>query len=107
MDLDFLPFKHSELPAEKTFDIKGVNYAITIRYNDRFDFYTAEISDNGGNLLFTGKLTYNRNLIDAVVPGIDPTIKIIPIIIEDAMREFPVVTRIGKDNFDSVSLVVL
>jgi hypothetical protein len=106
MDLEYLPFSHEELPVKKTFEINGANYGVTLYYNDRFDIYTVTICDSDDVCIFTGKLTYCRNALDAVVSGIDSDTKIIPLIIEDVMREILQVERIDSENFDSVRICV-
>jgi hypothetical protein len=103
MILHYLPYLHEELPISKKFDIFGARYDITIYYNDRFDIYTIMIYKNN-SLLFGGKLTYIRNALDAIVAEIPDDAKIIPLLLEDVLREAPRVKRITKDNFDKVML---
>lgn len=103
MILHYLPYLHEELPISKTFDIFKARYEITVYYNDRYDIYTIIIYKNN-SLLFSGKLTYLRNAIDAVVENIPDDAKIIPLLLEDVLREAPRVKRITKDNFDKVML---
>lgn len=104
MILHYLPYSHEELPVSKTFDIFGRRYEITIYYNDRYDIYTIMIYKNN-SLLFSGKLTYIRNAIDAVVADIPDDAKIIPLLLEDILRDVPRVNRITKENFNKMILV--
>ena len=106
MNLSYLPFSHEELPVQKTFEINGTNYEITLYYNDRFDIYTVTICDSNDVCIFSGKLTYFRNTLDAVVPGINADTKIIPLIIEDVMREILQIERISSKNFDSMRICI-
>lgn len=103
MVINYLPYLHDELPILKTFDIWGSRYDITIYYNDRYDIYTIMIYKNN-SLLFSGKLTYIRNAIDAVIADIPDDAKIIPLLLEDVLREVPRVKRVSKENFDRVML---
>lgn len=105
MELVYLPFSHAEIPVTKTFLINGVYYNITIQYNDRYDFYTILVCDSNDTCIFSGKLSYLRNAIDAVVAGIH--VRIIPLIIEDVMRDISQVERISAINFDSMRICVL
>ncbi len=106
MEITYLPFNNDELPCKKTFELGNENYSLAIRYNDRFDFYSAELYDNDETLLFSGKLTYLEDYIDSVVENIDSSVKVVPIIIDDVLKEYPTVTRISSDNFDDVRLCV-
>ncbi len=103
MIINYLPYSHEELPISKTFDIFGARYDITIYYNDRFDIYTIMIYKNN-SLLFAGKLTYIRNALDAVVADIPDDAKIIPLLLEDVLRDVPRVSRISKENFNKMML---
>lgn len=94
---------HYDLPITKTFNIFKSRYDITIYYNDRYDIYTILIYKNN-QLLFAGKLTYLRNAVDAIVAEIPDDAKIIPLLLEDVLREVTRVNRISKNNFDKMLL---
>lgn len=104
MEIEYLPYNNNELPISKDFDIFGSRYTITLYYNDLADIYTIIISKDE-NVIFSGKLTYCRNAIDAVVYDIEPDKKIIPLLIDDALRNILRIDRISKYNFDSMRLV--
>jgi len=104
VELIYLPYTHSEIPVQKTFQIGGVYYNIAIQYNDRYDFYTILVCDSNDTCIFSGKLSYLRNAIDAVVAGIH--VRIIPLIIEDGMRDISQVRRISAINFDAMRICV-
>ena len=107
MEFQYLPFVKEELPIQKTFDLGGVNYSILVRYNDRFDFYTAEVYNNENELIFTNKFTYLENFLDTITEGLNTNIRIIPLITDDIAQEYPRVNRISEDNFDDVRLALL
>lgn len=106
MNFTYLPVIHEELPVRKRYDIAGRNYYFDIDYNDRFDFYTVTIYDMDNVLLYSGKLTYLGEVLNGPVGGMD-LVRIIPVNIEDIVREFPNIDRIGVGNFNSMRICVL
>jgi len=106
MNLIYLPIANKEIPVRKIFDIDGKNYIFDFDYNTRGDFYTVAIYDMGETLLYSGKLTYLQNLITGPVEGFDITARIIPVNIEDAVREYPAIDRIGSGNFDAMRICI-
>lgn len=106
MNLVYLPIAHKEIPVRKIFDIGGKNYIFDFDYNTRCDFYTVAIYDMSETLLYSGKLTYLQDLITGPVEGLDISSRIIPVNIEDAIREFPAIDRIGSGNFDTMRICI-
>lgn len=106
MNLTSLPINHSEIPCRKTFVLQGKNYIFDFDYNTRCDFYTVAIYDMSETLLYSGKLTYLQNLITGPVEGLDISSRIIPVNIEDAIREFPAIDRIESGNFDTMRICI-
>lgn len=103
MIIHYLPYSHVELPISKTFDIFGSRYDVTIYYNDRCDIYSILISKDE-KVLFAGKITYLRNAVDVIMADIPDSAMIVPLILEDVLREVPRVKRVSKENFDRVML---
>lgn len=107
MAIEYLPFTQDELPCRKYFEIDDAIYGIEISYNDVGDFYTMYIYDADDNLLFTTKLSYLTNAIDAVCGNLTISSEIVPLNELDAAEEYPGIERIGIDNFDSVKVCLL
>ncbi|PJZ24608.1 hypothetical protein CH352_14415 [Leptospira hartskeerlii] len=78
MELEYLPISSSEIPIEKDFTI-GETYSFRFLYNERSDFYTCTILDSDANILFTTKICYARELIDAKIEGLEINRLIIPL----------------------------
>ncbi len=107
-EYEYLPVTHDELPVEKIFNIDGESYAFEFNYNDEFDFYTMIISaPSTGDVLFTTKLTYLNNALDAVAEGIKIIRKIIPAIPSDITAESPSDKQVNKDTFDEVRICLI
>lgn len=78
IDLEYLPISSSEIPIEKDFTI-GETYSFRFLYNERADFYTCTILDSDANILFTTKICYARELIDAQIQDLRINRLIIPL----------------------------
>lgn len=108
MDISFLPVAHDELPIRKTIEIDGVQYDVDFDYNQRGDFYTMALRDvTTGDVLYSGKLTYLSSFLNSPVDGVAITSKIIPLCIEDVLREIPAIERISKNNFDTMKVCLI
>ena len=107
-EYSYFPFTHDELPVEKIFNIDGENYAVSFEYNDVYDFYTMVISDaSTGDVIFTTKLVYLCNALDAVVEGIKIARKIIPAIPSDMTAESPSDKHVNKNTFNEVRICLI
>lgn len=105
---DYLPVTHDEIPVEKVFVLDGKSYAIEFNYNDRYDFYTMMVSDeSSGDLLFTTKLTYLCNALDAVVEGLSLSHEIIPALTRDLDAGESSDTELCSDTFDEVLICLI
>lgn len=78
-DFEYLPLTAAEVPIEKDFTIGDSTYAWLFRYNETFDFYTLEIRDEDDVILYTTKLTYASDIVNAVVEGLNISKVIVPI----------------------------
>ncbi len=76
---DFLPILASEIPIEKDFTIGNSTLSWLFRYNETHNFYTVEIRDEEENLLYTTKLTYASDIVNAVVEGLNISQYVVPI----------------------------
>lgn len=79
IELNFVPLTSEEVPIAKDLDLGGKIYTFEFLRNERFDFYTVQVKDADGAILYTTRLTYGNKLIHAVVSGLDYTIQILPI----------------------------
>ncbi|TGK04314.1 hypothetical protein EHQ53_03190 [Leptospira langatensis] len=77
MELEYLPISADEVPIEKDFTI-GETYSFQFLYNERADFYTCRILNADDQILFTTKICYARELVDAVVNDLKINRLIIP-----------------------------
>jgi len=108
MDITYLPVTHDEMPVRKTFEIDGVQYDVDFNYNQRGDFYTMMLRNaTTGEVLYSGKLTYLSNFLNGPVDGVAIASKIIPLCIEDVLREISAIERISKDNFDTMKVCLI
>ena len=107
-DYEFLPVTHDEIPVEKTFVLEGKSYAIEFNYNDLYDFYTMKVSDeSSGDLLFSTKLTYLCDALDAVVKGITLTRSVIPALTRDLDSDYPSDAQVNAATFDEVYICLI
>ena len=105
---DYLPVTHDEIPVEKVFVLDGKSYALEFNYNDVGDFYTLLVSDEStGTLLFTTRLSYFYEAIDAVVTGLSMTRNIFPARPVDLDADYPSDTQVNADTFEEVRLCLI
>jgi len=103
--IEYLPVSHNEIPVEKIFFLDGKSYALEFNYNDAYDFYTLMVTDETtGSLLFTTRLSYLSETIDAIVSGLSMTRNIIPVLPNDIDAESGSDIQVTKDTFDEVRL---
>jgi hypothetical protein len=107
MTLDYLTFTADEIPCKKVFDIDGEIYGIEIFYNDVFDFYTMYIYDNDNNLLFSTKLNYLTDALNAVCDGLNINRRIVPLNEADVSKDYPEIEHVGSDNFDAMKVCLI
>ena len=98
--------RHAELPCEKEVTLGGVSYWLGIAYNAAGDFYTGTLKDITGAIRFTGKFAYMTNLIDAVIAGLRPGVRIIPVDEADLRNGTIRHARLGKSNFDQIDIAI-
>lgn len=107
MTLDYLTFSTDEIPCKKVFDIDGENYGIEILYNDVFDFYTMYIYDSDDTLLYTTKLNYLTDAINAICDDLSIERHIVPLNEADISKDYPEIDRVGADNFDDIKVCLI
>lgn len=101
MSLKSLPVQFSELPISKTFTITNRDLEFLFRYNSRGDFITVEILEEG-NIIYTTKLCYGRNIIQGDTVGLP--FSIIPLVEDDLYRNEYASITLNKESFDSVKI---
>lgn len=107
ISLEYFPFTHDELPVKKVFEVNGTNYSLEIRYNDVFDFYSIYVYDGDDNLLFSAKLNYLTDALDAVCEELKIGRHIVPLNESDVSRDYSEIGRIGKENFDTMKICLI
>ncbi len=106
MDLSYLPLTDSEVPVGKDYDI-GNLYNFKFQKNVSRDFYTCEISDTDGNVLYSTRLTYLSPMIHAVVDGLEFTKNLIPFDIDELNATELLHEFLTESNFDEARLYEL
>ncbi len=108
MEIKFIPLTHSEIPVNKIVTIDGKEYAIEVLYNSRKDFYTMTLKDSeSSDVIYCGKLTYLSDYINGPCSGVEITSRVIPLNIEDVLRDIVRIGRISSDNFDTMKVAIL
>ena len=103
MDLAYFPVSADEVPVGKDYSL-GTVYNFQFQYNESRDFYTCEISDLEGNLLYTTRLTYLSSMIHAVVDGLEFTKNLIPFDVRELNATELLHEFLTASNFDEVQL---
>ena len=79
MALKIFPVQGSELPVSKDFQLGSESFEFRFLYNERFDFITVEIYQEG-LFLFSSKLCYGSNILNGFTKS---NYKILPLTEED------------------------
>lgn len=106
MDLAFFPVTAEEVPVAKDYDI-GTVYTFRFQYNAQRDFYTCEILDSDGVVIYATRITYLANLIHAEVDGLEFTKNLIPFDIRELNATELLNETLNEANFDEVHLYEL
>ncbi len=64
--VDFMPFTPEEIPIGKRFNIEGTRLLWEIRLNEEHQFYTLYLRDQDGVLIYTMKVVYGIDLLNAI-----------------------------------------
>lgn len=108
MEIKFIPLTHAEVPVNKVVTIDGKEYAIEVLYNSRKDFYTMTLMDSeSSEIIYCGKLTYLSSYINGPAAGVDITSAVVPLNIEDVLRDTVKIGRISAENFDTMKVALL
>jgi len=103
MDLAYFPVSAAEVPVGKDYSL-GTVYNFKFQYNESRGFYTCEVSDLEGHLLYTTRLTYLSPLIHAVVDGLEFTKNLIAFDIRELNATELLHEFLTASNFDEVQL---
>lgn len=79
MSINELPYTRDEIPVEKIFTIDETEFTYRIIYNAIGDFYTMQIKDDTGAILYTTKLVYLNNALHGASAILAIISEIIPI----------------------------
>ena len=61
----FIPIDGAAAPVSFIVVIDDTEYIWTLQYNDENDFYTIEIKDDAGDVLYASKVVLDNNLLHA------------------------------------------
>lgn len=86
-DIDFFPLAASDVPVKKKFNLGSGVYECEFWLNERSQYYTCNIRNEDGDILYTTNLAYGQDLIHAVVEGLDYTIQLVPFDVRDFTTE--------------------
>lgn len=106
MDLAYFPVSASEVPVAKDYDIGSV-YTFRFQYNTKGDFYTCEILNSTGEVIYSTRLTYLSPLIHAEVDGLTFTKNLMPFDIRELNASELIHEFLTSANFDEVQLYEL
>lgn len=102
ISFEYLPILPSEVPVKKIFTIGNGTYAFEFLYNSENDFYTVYISDLNDNLLYSTKIVYAQDLVDAVVEGLNIPYSIIPLNFQQFFTDIVLpYDKVNSENLDT------
>jgi hypothetical protein len=105
---EFLPVSSEEIPIEIDFTIGSSTYSYLFRYNETYDFYTVEIRNENDELIYTTKLTYASDLINAVVEGLTISQIVVPINLLELTQNIALQNqKVNKESFGKTVLLLL
>lgn len=105
--LNFLPLDREELPVEKIFTFDK-QYVFRFRENVSSERIYCEIRDTDDNVLYTTRLTYGANLINAVVDNLNISDPIVPFNIDDLITDDQIDdSTVEPDNLARVKIYVI
>lgn len=91
---DYVPVDVASVPETFEYDIEGETFEFTFYYNDEGDYFTVDIADENGELLYRGeKLVLNRELWANIYDDRLPATPLVP------MDESGTATYCGIDEF--------
>jgi hypothetical protein len=89
-EFDYIPISKSECPVSKYMTLDNVVYIFSFFYNTYSDTFSVVIKDADENVLYSTRLTYGANLINAVVNGLDLIYAFIPMNLDDLFTELQI-----------------
>ncbi len=107
IQLEYLPLTGAELPVSKIFTVGEESYTFIFRKNTRHDRIYCEIRDSDDNILYTTRLIYAANILNAVVDGLTMDDPIRPFNLNEIMTKRIIDTEVTPDNLDRVKMYVV
>ena len=99
--MNYIEIEKDLIPYSFEIDLADEEYEIEVHHNNRFDFFTIDLSKDGVQLVLGEKLMLDRPLFDGLTHIDLPKVKIIPI---DRAGE---ANRITYDNLESTVFLYL
>ena len=97
----YLPVRASEVPVSKVLTINNQKYTWVFFYNARHDFYTIQVKNDAGEIVYTSRVVLDDDILHAIVT-LGFTSKLRP---KDPTGE---ATQVDSSNFgDAVKIWVL
>lgn len=107
IELEYLPLSSDELPVSKVFTIGEESFTFVFRENARHDRIYCEIRDSDDNILYTTRLVYAADLLNAVVGGLTMDDPIRPFNLNEIMTKRIIDTEVTPLNLDRVKMYVI
>lgn len=105
---EFLPVTADEVPIEKDFTIGDSTYSWLFKYNETFDFYSLEIIDEDDVIVYTTKLTYGSDIVNAVVEGLRISRIVVPFNILELTQDIALQNqRVSKESLGRTVFLLL
>ena len=94
--MQYIQIDKDSIPYTFEIDIDGTEFGMAIRYNERFDFFTVDLTKDGETVILGEKMIYGQLLFasypdESKIPGLP----IIPY--DEAGKE----TRVGWDQLEN------
>ena len=106
VQLNYIQFLFSELPASTEIDLGGETYTLSLSYNEYKEFFTLYVFDNEENVVFTTKLVYYNDCFSIYVNDTLYNVALIPVDFTDISQKDFTINKITKENFDGIRLVI-
>jgi hypothetical protein len=87
---DYIPITSAECPVSKYLALNNVIYIFDFSYNAYSDTVSVVIKDADENILYSSRLTYGANIINAVVKDLDLFYIFVPVNLDDLFTELQI-----------------
>lgn len=76
--MDYLPIEKEDIPYTFEIELAGEIFTFEFHYNERFDFFTVDLSNDNEPLVYGEKIVFNQPLFSGIADERFPKVRIIP-----------------------------